>query len=190
MTVAPVVPVSSSDVNVIAEVVLEGSESEFVESQTFALSRKREAFFVENRKRHEYRKNTEKHPEERSRGQHHSRARSRHLRARRCEGRWKTKRITVAEWNTEANIGGRRATKQSWREWNTYLHRSESLEVDIEELQDYLLGPEELDVDVRHIALNARGEKHQRLSTQRSCSKTNQQRQNYYNASFITHTSC
>ena len=168
VTVAPVVPVSSSDVNVIAEVVLEGSESEFVESQTFALSRKREVFFCRKSKRHEDRKNTEKHPEERSRGQDHSRARSRHLRARRCEGRWKTKRITVAEWNTEANIGGRRATKQSWREWNTYQHRSESLEVDIEELQDYLLGPEELDVDVRHIALNARGEKHRRLSTQRS----------------------
>ena len=44
VTVAPVVPVSSSDVNVIAEVVLEGSESEFVESQTFALSRKRDRF--------------------------------------------------------------------------------------------------------------------------------------------------
>ena len=90
----------------------------------------------------------------------------------------------------EANIGGRRATKQSWRECNTHLHRSESLDVDIEELQDYLLGPEKLDVDVRHIALNARGEKLRRLSTQRSCSKTNQQRQNYYTASHITPTSC
>ena len=41
-----------------------------------------------------------------------------------------------------------------------YLDRSESLEVGIEELEYYLLGPEELDVDIRHIALNARGEKH------------------------------
>ena len=40
-----------------------------------------------------------------------------------------------------------------------YLDRSQSLEVDIEELEYYLLGPEQLDVDVRLIALNARGEK-------------------------------
>ena len=44
-----------------------------------------------------------------------------------------------------------------------YLSRSESLEVDSEELEYYLLGPEESDVDIRHIALVARGEKHQRL---------------------------
>ena len=44
-----------------------------------------------------------------------------------------------------------------------YWDRSESLEEDIEELEDCPLGPEELEVDIRHIALNARGEKHRRL---------------------------
>ena len=43
------------------------------------------------------------------------------------------------------------------------LDRSESLEVDIEDLEYFLLGPEELDVDMRHIVLNARGGKHPRL---------------------------
>ena len=41
---------------------------------------------------------------------------------------------------------------------------SEGLKVDIWELECHLLGPEESDVDGRHVALNARGEKHQRLS--------------------------
>ena len=44
-----------------------------------------------------------------------------------------------------------------------YLDKSESLQVGIEELEDCLLGPDELEFDIRHIALNARGEKHRRL---------------------------
>ena len=38
-----------------------------------------------------------------------------------------------------------------------YLDRSESLEVDIEELEKNLLGPNEQDVDIRYLALQARG---------------------------------
>ena len=38
-----------------------------------------------------------------------------------------------------------------------------ALEVDIEELQYYLIGPDESDVDIRHITASARGEKQQRL---------------------------
>ena len=44
-----------------------------------------------------------------------------------------------------------------------YLDRCESLEVDIEELEYYLLGPDEPRVDIRFFALNARGEPQQRL---------------------------
>ena len=44
-----------------------------------------------------------------------------------------------------------------------YLDRCESLEVDTEELEYNLLAEDELDVDTRHMALNARGEQQQRL---------------------------
>ena len=44
-----------------------------------------------------------------------------------------------------------------------HLYRSESLEVDFEELEYHLLGPDELDVDIKHIALNGRGEQQQRI---------------------------
>ena len=37
------------------------------------------------------------------------------------------------------------------------------MKVDIEELEYYLLGPDDLDVDITHIALNARGEKQHRF---------------------------
>ena len=46
-----------------------------------------------------------------------------------------------------------------------FFDRSESLKVDIGELEDCLLGPEELQIDIRHIALNARGEKHRTPGT-------------------------
>ena len=35
-----------------------------------------------------------------------------------------------------------------------YLKRSESLDVEIEELECYLLGPNELDVDITYLALH------------------------------------
>ena len=44
-----------------------------------------------------------------------------------------------------------------------YLDRSESLEVDVVKLEGSPLGPDEQDVDIRHIALNARGEQQQWL---------------------------
>ena len=64
--------------------------------------------------------------------------------------------IKFAEWNAEANIGGLTLDKAVTARTEHYLDRSERLEVDIEELDNYLLGPEELDVDIRHIALTRR----------------------------------
>ena len=40
-----------------------------------------------------------------------------------------------------------------------HLDRSESLKVEIEELEYCLVGPEESDIDIRHITMNARGKK-------------------------------
>ena len=44
-----------------------------------------------------------------------------------------------------------------------YLDRSESLKVEVEELEYCLLGPEESEVGIRHIAMNARSKKLRRL---------------------------
>ena len=44
-----------------------------------------------------------------------------------------------------------------------YLDRSDSLEVEIEELGYCLVGPEESEVDIRRIAMNARAKKRRRL---------------------------
>ena len=44
-----------------------------------------------------------------------------------------------------------------------YVDRCESSEVDIKELEYLQLAPDEQDVDIRHIALHARGDRHQRL---------------------------
>ena len=44
-----------------------------------------------------------------------------------------------------------------------YLDRSESLKVEVEELEYCLLGPEESEVGIRHIAMNARSRKLRRL---------------------------
>ena len=42
------------------------------------------------------------------------------------------------------------------------LDRCERLEVDIKGLEYFLLAPNELSVDIRHIALHARGDRHQK----------------------------
>ena len=44
-----------------------------------------------------------------------------------------------------------------------YLDRSESMNLEMEELEYCLLGPEESEVDIRHIAMNASGKKRRRL---------------------------
>ena len=44
-----------------------------------------------------------------------------------------------------------------------YLDRCESLEVEVKEREFYVLVPDEQNVDIRHIALHARGDRHQRL---------------------------
>ena len=44
-----------------------------------------------------------------------------------------------------------------------FLMRSDSLGVDVEELKYFLRETDEQDIDIRHITLNARGEKYQRL---------------------------
>ena len=44
-----------------------------------------------------------------------------------------------------------------------YLDRCERLEVDIKGLEYFLLAPNELSVDIRHTALHARGNPHQKL---------------------------
>ena len=99
------VPLSFPDVHVIGEAVF----------------RKRVAYLSKAKKRWTSKELWVKHhpecPGERLCGQHHSKARSRYLRARYCEGRWKTRSIKAAKRNTKAI--GRRATEQSWREWNT-----------------------------------------------------------------------
>ena len=52
------------------------------------------------------------------------------------------------------------------------LGRYESLEVDIEDLEYYALGPDELGVDIRNLALNARGEQQKKRGfSTRSVSK-------------------
>ena len=61
------------------------------------------------------------------------------------------------------NIGGLQRTEQFLKKKKRYLDRSESQGVDIGELEYYLLGPSELDVDIRYLALHARGEQQQRL---------------------------
>ena len=43
-----------------------------------------------------------------------------------------------------------------------YLDRSENMKVDIVELEYCLFGPQESEVDIRHIAMNARGKKRRR----------------------------
>ena len=44
-----------------------------------------------------------------------------------------------------------------------YLDRSESLEVDIDELEHVLLAPDEPNVDIKHVAVHARGDRHQKI---------------------------
>ena len=44
-----------------------------------------------------------------------------------------------------------------------YLDRSESLEEDRKELEYVLLAPDEPNVDIKHIALHARGGRHQTI---------------------------
>ena len=44
-----------------------------------------------------------------------------------------------------------------------HLDRSVNLEVDIKELEYFLLAPDEPNVDVKHVALQARGDGHQTL---------------------------
>ena len=40
---------------------------------------------------------------------------------------------------------------------------SDSLKVEIEELEHWLLGPEESEVDIRHLAMNAKGKMRRKL---------------------------
>ena len=46
----------------------------------------------------------------------------------------------------------------------SYLDNSEALKVDSKELEDQVPAPNEPRVDIDHIAVQARGEQHQRLS--------------------------
>ena len=127
----------SWDVNVIGETVLSVSECEVVKPQTLSLSTKREAFFVESREDMNADGTPEKTPpapRKKVRGIEYG-----------GEHRWSTlDKVVMARVEH-------------------YLDRRESPGVDIEELEYSLLGPNELDVDITHIAMNAKGEKHQRL---------------------------
>ena len=124
------------DVNVIGEVVLPESECEVVESQTFSLSKQREAFFLRSQDDINTDENLRKHLQRpgKIRGIEYG-----------GEHRWSTLDLVVMA------------------RMEHYLDRRESPDVDIEEWEYYLLGPNEFDVDIKHMALNARGEKQQRL---------------------------
>ena len=84
-----------------------------------------------------------------------SKVRRRHLRVRKhhqkkLRWRWRTKSVAVAEWTSEANVGGQHATKTQ------YLDSSEGMKIEIEVLEYCLLGPEESEVDISHTVTNAR----------------------------------
>ena len=129
--------VAPSMVNVFGDVVLSDSDHGFVESQTFSLSRKREAPFVEFQEDVNTGGTPKKTPPA-------TRRKIRGIESGDVD------RSSVREKSVIENMGH-------------YLDTSQCLEVDIEELECYLLGPDESDVDIRCIALYARGEQQKRL---------------------------
>ena len=118
--------------------VFADSDCECVESQTFSVSRKRDAPFVASQGDMNIGGTLEKTPPV------------------------SRKKIRGIEYGGKRRWTARDRTVIAKMEH--YLDRCESLEVNIEELEYYLLDPDELDVDIRHIALNARGEQQQGLS--------------------------
>ena len=72
----------------------------------------------------------------------------------------KSQRIDEFHWNTGRKL------QYPWsaqdraviEKMNQYLDRSASLKVGIGELEYYLLGPNESDVDIRYLAVHTRGE--------------------------------
>ena len=65
--------------------------------------------------------------------------------------------------DVELTRGGRRSTQAVTTRMVECLDRCESLEVDIKELEYFLLASNEQRVDIRHSALHARGDRHQQL---------------------------
>ena len=125
----PAVPLSEPDVtfpfsnvNVDCGVVPSDSERESVEPQTLSLSRKREAFFVQSREDLNFDGALVKTPP---------------------VSRKKIHRI---------EYGGEHRWTARDRAVTARMVLSESLEVDTEELEYYLRGPDESAVDVTHIA--------------------------------------
>ena len=125
VTVVPVLLVSPSIVSGFGETLFSDTDCEFVESQTFALSRSVTRLLLKVKTR--------------CISAEHWRKRLQHP-GRRFAGS-----------NTEVNMGGLHETTVI-EKMKHYLDRSESLEVDMEELEYYLLGPNDLDVDIRFLA--------------------------------------
>ena len=132
------VSVSPSMVSVLGENVCSASKSEFVEPQSFLISGKRRALFLESQGSMSIDTAEQMPPVSRRR-------------VNAIEGgvdhRWAAFHQAVAT----------RMVK--------YLDRSESLKVNIKELECFLLVSDEPNVDIKHIALHARGNQQQLFHT-------------------------
>ena len=143
--------------NVIGEVILSDSDCEHTESQTFSLSRMREAFVIESQQGIHIEGTREKTPPA---------SRRKIMRTAPQQSSQPTSESTPLrreEENQEhCSCGTGYGGRHRWTARDTavtarmvrYLDRSDGL--DMEELEDCLLGLEEFDVDNRHIALNAK----------------------------------
>ena len=71
-------------------------------------------------------------------------------------------RVRATESGLDPKVGGALASGCNEIDMK-YLKRSESLEVDIKDLEHFLLAPDEPNVDIKHIALRARVGRHQNI---------------------------
>ena len=130
------VSVSPSSMGVLGEDFLSGSDSEFVESQFFSLSLESVKLFL---LRLESQGGMSMEDARENRRQFPKQA-------------FRHQDLTLTE-------GGRRFTKRSRKRFQS----CESLEVDVNELEHFVLAPDEPDADVKYNALHAKGERKRRF---------------------------